>query len=334
MSFEYTIFTGGPDGEIRTRKVSRAKRPGDVVIKITHSGLCFTDVHQKHRDIALGHEGAGEVIEVGPAVKTLKIGDLVGFGLQRGACGVCSECLAGEDSYCPDGDFYSHPRGDPNVGSLASHALIPETFAFKIPDGMPSAYAAPFMCAGATVFEALYRYGARAGDRVGVLGVGGLGHLAIQLARAMGCIVIVFSTSESKRTEATTLGAHEFVVYTDEERRNVKPVKHLLVVSSRQPDWNIFMPLLSPRATIFPLTVDATGVLAIPAQPLTSKGLRVQGSKVAPRSVFAPMLSFASAHDVKPIVQEFPMTLRGLTDAFAALKVGVVRYRAVLVAQD
>ena len=95
-----------------------------------------------------------------------------------------------------------------------------------------------------------------------------------------------------------------------------------------------FMPFLAPRATIFPLTVDATGALAFPAQPLTSKGLRVQGSKVAPRSVFAPMLRLAAAHNVKPIVQEFPMTQRGLMDAFAALEAGTVRYRAVLVAQN
>ncbi|KAI0030878.1 chaperonin 10-like protein [Vararia minispora EC-137] len=334
MSFEYTIFTGGPGGEIRTKQVSRTKRPEDVVIKITHSGLCYTDIHQRHRDIALGHEGAGVVVDVGSAVRKLKVGDRVGFGFLRGTCGHCSECLTGDDMYCPGADLYS-VQGASDVGSLASHAFIPETFAYKIPDSIPSAHAAPFMCAGATVFEALYRYGVRSGDRVGVLGVGGLGHLAIQFARAMGCTVIVFSTNESKCQEALELGAHEFIVFTSAEaRKSVIPVNHLLVVSPRQPDWKIFIPLLAPHATIFPLTVDMTGDLTLPALPFIAKGMRVQGSNVAPRSVYAPLLSFAATHNVKPIVQEFPMTQKGLSDAFAALDAGTVRYRAVLVAQD
>jgi D-arabinose 1-dehydrogenase-like Zn-dependent alcohol dehydrogenase len=250
-------------------------------------------VHQKHRDIALGHEGAGVIVQVGPDVKKLKVfgtsssatcatltrcmfvagtalgSDCVGFffhalrnaaltcGAVRGTCGNCRECFEGEDvrflhflpsihdlihaqMYCATADLYAYPQGDPLTGSLASHAFVRETFAFLIPASMPSAHAAPFMCAGASCFEPLLRLGVRVGERVGVLGLGGLGHMAVQLARAMGCVVVVLSSSEGKREEAMKLGAHEFVVTKGVAKlEGVEQIRHLLVVSSAPPDWRL-----------------------------------------------------------------------------------------------
>jgi D-arabinose 1-dehydrogenase-like Zn-dependent alcohol dehydrogenase len=156
--------------------------------------------------------------------------------------------------YCAKPDIYTHPTGSTDLGSLASHAVISETFAFRIPDALDNLYAGPLMCAGATVFEPLYRYGVRAGDRVGIIGIGGLGHLAIQFANKMGCEVVVFSSTDNKREEAMKLGAHEFVATKGKAKlEGVRPIKHLLVTTSAMPDWKLLMPIMAPRSSIFPL---------------------------------------------------------------------------------
>ncbi|KAI0032511.1 chaperonin 10-like protein [Vararia minispora EC-137] len=334
MSFEYSIFSGSENGDIVVKKTERPFRPNDVIIKITHTGLCYTDVHQRKRDMALGHEGVGIVERIGPDVQTIEVGDRVGFSVVRDTCRRCKECLAGEDMYCVKPDIYSHPTGSTNLGSLASHAVISETFVFCIPEAIDNLYAGPLMCAGATVFEPLYRYGVRAGERVGIVGVGGLGHLAIQFANKMGCEVVVFSSTDSKRDEACELGAHEFHTTKGKEKlEGVKPIKYLLVTTSSQPDWGLFVPIMDTRSTIFPLTVSEEA-FDISSFHIITKGMRIQGSDVAPRSVYHALLDFAAAQGIKPMVKQFPLTKDGIEKAFAAIEDGSLRYRAVLVAQD
>ena len=227
---------------------------------------------------------------------------------------------------------------DFDIGSFASHSVWREAYLFKVPDAIPNEYAAPLMCGGATVFNALEMYGVRPTDRVGIIGVGGLGHLAIQFAANMGCEVIVFSGTDSKKEEATKLGAMEFhamknVKGPEELQNTVKPINHLLITTSAKPDYALYSSILAPGATIFPLSV-AEGNFEFPYMPLLMGGLRVQGSVVAPRAIHNKMLEFAAVHHIKPMIETFPLNTKGIEEAFEHLEHGELRYRGVLVAQD
>ena len=189
------------------------------------------------------------------------------------------------------------------------------------------------MCGGATVFNALETYNIRPTDRVGVVGVGGLGHLAIQFAASFGCEVVVFSGTDSKKEEAIKLGATEFYATKGAKELAIsKPIKHLLVTTAQQPDWSIYFNILAPEATVFPLSVDPIGELKVPYMPFLLNGIRVQGSVVAPRAVLWKMLDFAAQHAIRPMINEFPLTREGIEEAFEWLEKGKMRYRGVLVA--
>ncbi|KAL1696168.1 chaperonin 10-like protein [Schizophyllum commune] len=333
MSIEYTVFKGSESGRIYKDSASRQLRPDDVVVKITHSGLCYSDVHFKHRDMVIGHEGVGVVASVGPACTLFKAGDRVGWGFVRDTCGHCDMCYEGEDMYCETADTYGNKSLD--TGSLASHAVIRESFLFTIPDAVSLEDAAPMMCAGATVFEALTRYGVKSTDRVGVIGVGGLGHLAIQFAAKMGCEVVVFSSTDNKREEALAMGATEFYAVKGLTELPVERKIHcLLSTGSGQIPWGLYMPIMAPKGKIFPLTVEIGNFVGLPALPINGKGLTLQGSTVAPRQVFPKMLAQVAQHGIKPIIETFPMTEAGIAQAMERVESGKMRYRAVLVAED
>ncbi|KAF1773456.1 D-isomer specific 2-hydroxyacid dehydrogenase, NAD-binding domain conserved site 1 [Phytophthora cactorum] len=215
---------------------SRPLGPEDVEIKISHCGICGSDLHtmdsgwsQTMYPCVVGHEIVGEVTLVGDQVKDMKVGDRVGVGAQVWAClnkfpdEPCKECANGTDAYCRYhvGTYNSKYRktdGAITYGGYADYIRVTHEYAFKIPDNIPSDVAAPLLCAGTTVFTPFKEVGIKPGDRVGIVGVGGLGHLGIQFAKAMGAAAVVaFSRSASKEQEIRRLGADEFVVYTDEK---------------------------------------------------------------------------------------------------------------------
>lgn len=283
--------------------------------------------------MVLGHEGVGVVEKLGPAVRNLKKGDRVGLGYQTDACGNCLECIRGEEIYCPKRATYGTANLD--QGSFGSYAVWREAFAHPIPEGMSDEVAAPLQCAGATVFSALNDAGAS--ETVGILGVGGLGHLAIQFAAKKGCRVVVLSGSDRKREQATQLGAHKFIAMSKgggEElaRDEAWLIDRLIVTAAAPPDWKVILPMLAPRASIFPLSVSFDNV-DIPYLALILWGIRVQGSLVASRTAHREMLAFAALHGIKPITETFPMTEGGIAEAMDKLDKGQVNYRAVLVSQ-
>jgi D-arabinose 1-dehydrogenase-like Zn-dependent alcohol dehydrogenase len=326
---EFTVFKGGKSG-IHQETSHREVGPRDVLVKITHSGLCGTDIHYKGQDMVLGHEGAGTVQDLGKDVTQFKKGDRVGWGYLHDSCGHCKQCLRGTETFCPERKMYG--EADLDQGSMASHAVWKDDYLFKIPDEISSENAAPLMCGGATVFNAMQFYGVKSTDRVGVLGVGGLGHLAIQFAAAMGCEVVVFSGTDSKKEEATQLGAKEFVATKGQKELKLsKPLDHLLVTSASQPDWNLYLPIMAPGGTIYPLTVSADD-LKMPYMGIILSGLKIQGSLVAAREIHREMLEFAAAHNISPIIQKFPLSKQGVEEAFKTLEDGQMRYRGVLVA--
>jgi len=325
----FTVFRGSESGAIKKDTTTRPELKGDeCYLEVTASGLCGTDDHYRKSGIALGHEGVGIVREVGPAVGHLKKGDRVGWGYEHDSCGHCEQCLIGTETYCPERKMYGDV--DQDQGSFAHGGVWREAFLFKIPDDMADEAAAPLMCGGATVFQALHFYPTAPTDRVGVVGIGGLGHLAIQFAAKMGCEVVVFSSTDDKKAEAMKLGATEFVATKGiSELKLAKPINKLLVTTSFLPDWKLFLPLLAPKSTIFPLTV-AHGDFSIPYMAFLGGGHTIQASVVAPRYVANRMLQFAAHHKISPMTVHYPMTEQGIEKAMDDLNAGKVRYRAVL----
>ncbi|KAH8666991.1 chaperonin 10-like protein [Xylariales sp. PMI_506] len=321
----FTVFKGAEDGVLRQATTVKSDQlVGDqVLIKVTASGICGTDM-------VLGHEGVGVVQEVGPDVTYVKKGDRVGWGYNMDSCGHCLHCLRGEEIFCHERALY----GDANLdqGSFASHAIWRAAFLHKIPDELDDIIAAPLQCAGATVFTALHDV--KPNETVGIMGVGGLGHLAIQFAAKMGCRVVVLSNSQSKRDEAISLGAHRFISVESANPKDTNwwPLDRLLVTTSAQPQWDLLLPLMAPLSRIYPLSVSS-GDLQIPYMPLILQGITIHGSLVATRAVHREMLEFAAVHKVKPITETFPMTLEGIKAAMDRLESGKIHFRAVLLAE-
>ncbi|RFU31121.1 hypothetical protein B7463_g5204, partial [Scytalidium lignicola] len=331
MGFDFTVYKGGKNGLVKSSTHRDDLKTGEVFIQVTHSGICGTDRFYRNADMVLGHEGAGIVKQIGPGVKTLKVGDRVGWGYAHDSCGHCHECLTGQEQYCAERHIYGSSNLD--QGSLATHAIWLESFLFRIPDNLKNEDAAPLMCGGATVFNALNAYDVKAYHRVGVLGVGGLGHFAIQFAAKMGCEVVVFSTTPSKKAEALQFGAREFYTVAELGKTdNIRPIDHLLVTTNTLPDWDVYLPLIAKGGTIYPLTV-AFDKLQISAFALSTAGIRVQGSFIAARNLHQKMLEFSAYHDIKPVIQKWPMSEEGINEAFKRLDENSMRYRGVIVVQ-
>ncbi|SPO01836.1 probable NADP-dependent alcohol dehydrogenase [Cephalotrichum gorgonifer] len=332
---DFTVFKGAKDGSpFKTTTSKPDGLTGDqVVVRVTASGVCGTDLHYKHADMVLGHEGVGVVEELGPDVKYLKKGDRVGWGYETNSCGHCAACVSGQEMSCPERSLYGFANHD--QGSFSSHAIWREAFLHPIPDGINDEHAAPLQCAGATVFTALYDV--KPTETVGILGVGGLGHLAIQFAAKMGCRVVVLSGSDRKREQAKALGAHRFIVLNKGKGKAPEEgepwlLSRLLVTTSAQPDWEAIIPMMAPQGRIWPLSVDA-GNLVIPYMSLLAGAIRIQGSLGSTRTVHRDMLAFAARHGINPVIEKFPMTEDGIKEAMEKLEKGDVHYRAVLVAQ-
>jgi D-arabinose 1-dehydrogenase-like Zn-dependent alcohol dehydrogenase len=214
-------------------------RPNEILIKITHTGLCGTDIHALHSTSILGHEGVGIVTAIGSAVTQFSIGDRAGGGFFRNSCGHCKYCLSGQDMWCYERDIYLVSDTSRASGTFADYYVGVETYLHRIPDNMKSEHAAPLQCAGATVYSALID-NVKPGQRVGIFGIGGLGHLAIQFAAKLGSEVVVFSSTQAKEEEARKFGATEFYL-SDEPEKITRPVDVLIVAGSVYPDWEKYV---------------------------------------------------------------------------------------------
>ena len=327
-----TVFKGSPNGKIvKAQGGQRELRPHDVAIDIAYSGLCYTDMHFRTTDMVLGHEGVGVVSRVGSEVKVLKAGDRVGYGYNHDSCGYCDYCMRGDDIFCPDNKMYG--VSDHDIGGFSDRVVLNAMFVHKIPDEITLKDAAPMQCAGITVYAAIVNAGVKPGERAAVLGVGGLGHLVIQFLNHMGCEVVVFSSTSSKKDLAMKLGAHEFVASKENpEFKGVKGVDYLFVSTSAQPDWKLYLSVMNPEGTVVPLTVDFSD-MTHPYFDIVFKQLKICGSLVGRRYTHRKMLEFAAFHNVRAMIEELPMTEEGLNTAFERLEKGDVRFRFVLKSQ-
>lgn len=306
----------------------------DVEIRVTHNGLCHTDLHMRDNDwnvsqfpLVPGHEVVGEVTAIGSMVKTLKVGDRVGVGWIRNACRVCDHCLRGEENICRRG-YTGLIVG--NHGGFADRLRVPADFTYKIPDALDSASAAPLLCAGITVYTPLRTHIAYPGMKVGVIGIGGLGHLALKFARAMGAEVTAFSSSSSKEAEAMAFGAHHFQCWgaTNEMQALAGRFDLILCTVSGVTDWDAAFELLANNGKLCFVGLPVSS-LNVPLLPLSFGQKSVVGSVVGGRRFMQEMLEFAAIHQIKPMVEI--MHLSQVNEAMKKLAANQVRYRIVLV---
>jgi uncharacterized zinc-type alcohol dehydrogenase-like protein len=306
--------------------------PHDVELEVTVCGLCHSDLHLIDDDwkrsvypLVPGHEVVGVVRAVGELVSHLRVGERVGAGWQRSACLGCELCVGGRENLCAaqQATCVGHH------GGLGERLRTDGRFVFAIPAGLDSAAAAPLMCGGATVYAPLRRFGVDATRTVGVVGMGGLGHLAIRFLRAFGCEIVVFSSSASKRAEALALGAHEFASSTDARqiRRFANRLHLVLSTVPARLDFIGYLQALKPEGVLC-LVGASPGLLQLPAAPLLTGQKMVCGSDIGDRATIAEMLRVADRHHIEPIVESCPMD--EVNRAIERLRANQVRYRAVL----
>jgi uncharacterized zinc-type alcohol dehydrogenase-like protein len=311
-------------------------RHDEVEMKITHNGLCHTDIHMRDNDwgistfpLVAGHEVVGVVTDIGQDVTHLQKGDPIGVGWIRNSCRVCHHCLQGNENLCSQGKGLIVG----NYGGFADKLRVPADFVYKIPSGLDSASAAPLLCAGITVYAPLRTHIKRPGAKVGILGIGGLGHLAVKFARAMGAEVTAFSTSPNKEAEAKEFGAHHFKVWTSQDDLKTVEGSFDLILStvSAEIDWDQAFSLLGNNGIlcIVGLPVSSLNISLI---PLIFGQKSIAGSCVGGRYVMQEMLEFAAVHQIKPQIEIMPLSqVNSAMDKVAANK---ARYRIVLVSED
>ena len=308
-------------------------KSNEVEVKVLFCGLCHSDLSMLGNDWGMssfpfvpGHEAVGKVTAVGDGVQHLKVGQSVGVGWSAESCNACHECLSGEHQMCSTGKGTIVGR----YGGFADSIRVHETWARPLPDGLNLATAGPLMCAGVTVFTPFLMHQIPATARVGVIGIGGLGHLALQFANNWGCEVHAFTTSDNKEIEAKTLGAH-FVHNTKKPDALKKLAGKLdLIISTINAPQDI-AGLLDTLAVKGKLHVVGAVLepMEVPAFGLITGQKSVAGSAAGSPTTLDYMLEFSARHKITPIVESFPMSK--INDAFDRLRSGKARYRIVLV---
>jgi len=307
----------------------------DLRVSVTHCGVCHTDIHAIDDYYAIttfpfvpGHEIVGQVTDMGSAVTGLKQGDRVGIGWQARSCGKCEWCLKGEPQLCMkiEGTTVMVP-----YGGFSTSVIADERFVYPIPPGMPSEDAAVFMCAGITVFSALQTHLTSPQFKVAVLGIGGLGHLAIQFAHAFGCEVTAISSSPTKKDQAFGFGADYFLDSTDVAGIRKVDFNYDLVLctTSDGTSLNLLLNAVKKRGKVvmvgFPdINLNSTNLVA--------HDLSIVGSLLGNPPTMRAMLSFAQEHGITPLVELMPMSQ--VNEALQIVKDGKARYRIVLVNED
>jgi uncharacterized zinc-type alcohol dehydrogenase-like protein len=303
----------------------------EVEVKVEHCGLCHSDISIRNNDwgfsqfpAVLGHEAVGQVVEVGRAAKGLKVGQRVGIGWTAASCMHCRQCMSGNHHLCRQSTFtiVGHK------GAFASRVRAHWAWTIPLPEQVAVAEAGPLLCGGMTVFHPLAMY-AKPTSRVGIVGIGGLGHMAVKFAAGFGCDVTAFTSGESKFDEARQFGAHHAV-----STRNSDAIKKLagtfdlLIATVNVPlDWDSLIQSLAPNGRLHfvgfvlePIPVSVVSLI------MAQRSL--SGSPIGSPAGIATMLDFAARHNITPQTEHYPMSK--INEAFETLEAGKARYRIVL----
>ncbi len=304
----------------------------EVEIDVTSCGICHSDLSMIKNDwrisqypLVPGHEVIGKASKIGGNVANLQIGQTVGVGWYVGSCLTCTQCMQGDHHHC------GRTRATivRNHGGFADKLRVQAAWAVPVPDGITPEEAGPLFCGGVTVFSPIVAYDIKPTDRVGVIGIGGLGHLALKFLRAWGCEVWAFTTSSDKQQELQDMGAHHCVNTRDEEALKNLAGKFDAIISTVNVSlpWNRYVSALAPRGRL--ISVGAVSEpMDISGQNLISGQKSVGGSDVGSPSMVAKMLEFCARHNIAPQIEKFPM--EKVNDAIAHLEAGKARYRVVL----
>lgn len=319
----------------------RELQPHDVEMEILYCGICHSDLHQIKNDfggaiypLVPGHEIVGRVSKVGDQVTKFKIGDLAAVGCIVDSCGKCEYCEDGLEQFCDEGVTFSFNSPDKYLGGVtyggfSETYVANEDYVLHISEKLDLAAAAPLLCAGITVYSPLKHWNAGSGKKVGILGIGGLGHLAIKIAKAMGAFVVVFTTSPSKVEDAKRLGADEAVLSTDKEqmKKYVRKMDFILDTVSAKHDVNTYLHLLKPDGSVV--------LVGLPPEPLEIGAFSVvsgrhsfSGSNIGGIAETQEMLDFCAEHNITAEIEL--INIQQINEAFERLEKGDVHYRFVI----
>jgi Zn-dependent alcohol dehydrogenases len=319
----------------------RDPRPDDVVIEIAYCGVCHSDLHTARNDwgnalypVVPGHEIIGHVTEIGPAVTRFKKGDAVGVGCLVDSDRSCEPCNHGQEQYC-EHKVFTYSSIDPKDGSItqggySKRIVVSDRFVLKMPAGLDLKGAAPLLCAGITTYSPLRFWGVAAGDKVAVTGLGGLGHMAIKLAKAMGAEVTLFSRSPGKESDAKRLGADRVVISSDASQMAAVRDSFSLIIDTvpYDHDLNPYIPTLATDGTL--VLVGYLGPLgtALNTAPLVLERKAVAGSLIGGLPETQEMLDFCAEHGITADVEVIPMD--AINAAYERMLKSDVKYRFVI----
>ncbi len=307
-------------------------RKDDVEIDVEHCGICHSDLSMINNEwgfsqypLVPGHEVVGTVSQVGEDVKNVQIGQRVGLGWHSGYCMTCPSCMGGDHNMCANQEGTIVGRH----GGFADKVRAHSASVFALPSGLDIESAGPLFCGGITVFNPLLQCDVKPTDKVGVIGIGGLGHMALMFLNAWGCEVTAFTSSESKKAEAIKMGAHATINSRSPEELEKAAGQFDFIISTVNVklDWNAYISTLKPKGRLH--IVGATlEPLDIGVFPLIMGQRSISGSPVGSPATIAKMLEFAARHNIKPIIEKYP--LDQVNKALDRLRSGDTRYRIVL----
>lgn len=308
--------------------------PDDVDIRVTHCGICHSDLSCVKDDWGIsqyplvpGHEVSGVVEAVGDRVpgEKLKVGDHVGLGWHSASCMHCRLCLAGDHNLC----LTAQPTMLGRHGGFADRVRAHWGWVARLPDRLDPSIVGPLLCGGITVFNPFVQLDIRPTARVAVIGIGGLGHMALAFANKWGCEVTAFTSSESKIEEAKSLGAHRVVNSRDSAAIEQEAGRHDMILNTVNADldWAAYVNALAPRGTLHMVGVPPSPV-ATPVFPLLMGQRSIAGTPVGSPTTVAAMLDFVARHDIRPVTESFKLS--DVNDALERLEANKARYRIVL----
>lgn len=319
----------------------RNPRPHDVVIEIMYCGICHTDIHLTRDDWGLshypmvpGHEIIGRVIAVGSDVKKFKEGDIAGVGCLVDSCRECANCEAGLEQYCENGfvhtySWYEKDGVTITQGGYSNNIVVDERFVLQVPSSLSPHEAAPLLCAGITTYSPLRFWKVGAGHKVAVLGLGGLGHMAVKFAVAFGSDVTVLSTSPEKQSDAKRLGAKEFVLTTDESQMKAAAGRFDFIVDtlSASHDYAAYVALLRSGGTLICLGLPNDPIQTAAANIVFTRKC-IAGSLIGGLPETQEMLDFCAASGIGADVEVIP--IQDVNEAYDKMMKGEVKYRFVI----
>jgi len=304
----------------------------EVEINVEYCGICRTDLNMLNNERGItqyplvpGHEIIGTIAAMGNRVERLQLSQRVGLGWYSGSCMTCEWCRGGNHNFCRQAEqtIIGH------YGGFANKVRAHQTWVFPLPDKMDSVSAGPLFCAGITVFNPIVQFDIKPTDRVGIIGIGGLGHLALQFFHGWGCEVTAFSSNPNKKTDARELGAHHFIDSRD--RAAIKAVENsfdlILSTANADLDWSAYLTTLRPQGRLH-FVGGVPNLISIPFSFLSGGQKSISASPVGSPNTIAKMLDFAVEHQIKPIVEVCKFDQ--VNEALEKLRSGKVRYRLVL----